>query len=124
MRKFLFAGAVAALEGPQDCVVAMVAEFQRRRDMLVGALNKMPGITCTMPEGAFYVFPNVRAFGMPSEDLALHLLREAHIAVVPGTSFGPGGEGYLRISYANSYDQIQEGMQRMATALKRLPRGQ
>ncbi len=60
----------------------------------------------------------------PSEDLALHLLREAHIAVVPGTSFGPGGEGYLRISYANSYDQIQEGMQRMATALKRLPRGQ
>ncbi len=121
---FAQAGAVAALEGPQDCVAAMVAEFQRRRDMLVRALNKMPGITCTMPEGAFYVFPNVRAFGMSSEDLALHLLREAHIAVVPGTSFGPGGEGYLRISYANSYDQIQEGMQRMATALKRLPRGQ
>lgn len=77
-----------------------------------------------MPEGAFYVFPNVNAFGMPSEDLAMYLLREAHVAVVPGTSFGPGGEGYLRISYANSYDQIQEGMQRMATALKKLPAGQ
>lgn len=120
---FAQAGAVAALDGPQDCVVSMVAEFQRRRNMLVEALNKMPGITCAMPEGAFYVFPNVRAFGMTSEDLAMYLLREAHIAVVAGTSFGPGGEGYLRISYANSYDQIQEGMQRMATALKRLPRG-
>jgi aminotransferase len=118
------AGAVAALQGPQDCVVAMVAEFQRRRDMLVKALNRMPGIRCTMPEGAFYVLPNVRAFGMTSGDLALYLLREAHIAVVPGTSFGPGGEGYLRISYANSYDQIQEGMERMATALERLPCGQ
>jgi aminotransferase len=121
---FAQAGAVAALQGPQDCVVAMVAEFQRRRDMLVKALNRMPGIRCTMPEGAFYVLPNVRAFGMTSGDLALYLLREAHIAVVPGTSFGPGGEGYLRISYANSYDQIQEGMERMATALERLPCGQ
>jgi aminotransferase len=121
---FAQTGAVAALQGPQDCVVAMVAEFQRRRDMLVKALNRMPGIRCTMPEGAFYVLPNVRAFGMTSGDLALYLLREAHIAVVPGTSFGPGGEGYLRISYANSYDQIQEGMERMATALERLPCGQ
>jgi aminotransferase len=118
---FAQAGAVAALQGPQDCVAAMVAEFQRRRDMLVEALNKMPGVRCTMPEGAFYVFPNVRSLGMTSDDLASYLLREAHIAVVPGTSFGPGGEGFLRISYANSYDQIREGMQRMAAALKLLP---
>ncbi len=121
---FAQAGAVAALEGPQDCVADMVGEFKRRRDMLVKALNQMPGVKCAMPEGAFYVFPNVRAFGMTSDELAMYLLREAHIAVVPGTSFGPGGEGYLRISYANSYDQIQEGMRRMAAALKSLPRGQ
>jgi aminotransferase len=119
---FAQAGAVAALQGPQDCVVSMVAEFRRRRDMLVRALNAMPGVTCAMPEGAFYAFPNVRSFGMTSDSLALYLLHEAHIAVVPGSSFGPGGEGYLRISYANSFDQIQEGMERMATALKRLPR--
>ena len=119
---FAQAGGVAALEGSQECVVAMVAEFRRRRDMLVEALNRMPGVTCTMPQGAFYVFPNMRAFGMKSEDLALHLLREAHIAIVPGTSFGPGGEGFIRISYANSYDQIEEGMRRMAAALQKLPR--
>lgn len=120
---FAQAGAVVALEGPQDCVTSMVAEFQRRRNMLVAALNEMPGVTCPMPEGAFYVFPNIRAFGLSSEEMAMYLLREAHIALVPGTSFGPGGEGYIRISYANSYEQIEEGMRRMATALKRLPRG-
>jgi aminotransferase len=120
---FAQAGAVAALDGPQDCVATMVAEFRRRRDMLVAELNRIPGVTCVMPRGAFYAFPNIRAFGMSSDDLALLLLREAHIAVVPGTSFGPGGEGYLRISYANSFEQIREGVRRMKSTLERLPVG-
>lgn len=119
---FAQAGGVAALEGPQDCVSDMVAEFKRRRDMLVEALNRMPGLTCAMPQGAFYVFPNVRAFGLSSEEMALYLLREAGVALVPGTSFGPGGDGYVRISYANSYDKIEEAMRRMALALPKLPR--
>ena len=119
---FAQAGAVAALEGPQHCVDQMVAEFRRRRDMLVTALNMIPGVSCVMPRGAFYVFANIRAFGMSSEEMALYILREAGAAIVPGTSFGPGGEGYVRISYANSYDQIQEATRRIAKALARLTR--
>lgn len=117
---FAQAGALAALEGPQDCVAAMVAEFKRRRDLMVTALNQMPGVKCIMPQGAFYVFPNIQAFGLTSEEMAMYLLREAGIAVVPGPSFGPDGEGYLRLSYANSYDKIEEAMNRMAKALERL----
>ncbi len=119
---FAQAGAVAALEGPQQCVTDMVAEFKRRRDMLVAELGRMPGISCVKPGGAFYVFPDIRAFGMSSEEMAMYLLREAGIAIVPGTSFGPAGEGFIRISYANSFDQIAEAMARMSRALARLPR--
>lgn len=119
---FAQAGGVAALEGGQECVAAMVAEFKRRRDMLVAALRRIPGVSCTMPQGAFYVFPNVRAFGLTSEELAMYILREAGVATVPGTAFGPGGEGYIRISYANSYEQIEEATRRLAAVLGGLPR--
>jgi aspartate aminotransferase len=111
-----FAGLEAVL-GPQDQVAAVVAEFQRRRDRIVAGLNAIPGIQCPMPQGAFYVFPNVQAFGRSSEDLADYLLEEAGVAVLPGTAFGRNGEGYLRLSYANSVENIQNALDRMAGAL-------
>ena len=117
---FAQAGAVAALEGSQECVATMVAEFKRRRDLLVPALNRMPGVTCQMPRGAFYVFPDVRAFGMSSEDLTWYLLREAGVAVVQGSTFGVQGEGYLRLSFANTYEKIQEAIQRLGDAFAKL----
>jgi len=120
---FAQAGGVAALQGPQDCIAAMTAEYKRRRDLLVAGLNAIPGVRCSLPQGAFYVFPNVKAFGKSSEDLALYLLRTAGVAVVPGTTFGTSGEGYLRLSYANSYANIEEALRRLNVALTELPRG-
>ena len=117
---FAQAGGVAALEGSQDCVTEMVAEFKRRRDLLVPALNAIPGVKCEMPCGAFYVFPNVSAFGKSSEELTWYLLKEAGIAVVPGSVFGDAGEGYLRLSYANSYEKIKQATKRMKEALDKL----
>ena len=111
-----FAGLEAVL-GPQDQVTAVVAEFQRRRDLIVAGLNAIPGIHCPMPQGAFYVFPNIQAFGRSSEDLADYLLQVAGVAVLPGTAFGRNGEGYLRLSYANSVENIQIALDRMADAL-------
>jgi aspartate/methionine/tyrosine aminotransferase len=119
---FAQAGAVAALQGPQDGVAAMTTEFKRRRDLLIPSLNAIPGMTCVWPSGAFYAFPNVRAFGLSSEELTWHLLREARVAVVPGSVFGNAGEGHLRISFANSYENIQKALERMAEALGKLPR--
>lgn len=119
---FAQAGAVAALEGPQDCVAAMAAEFKRRRDMLVAALNAVPGLNCLMPQGAFYVFPNVKGFGLSSEDMAMYLMSEARVALVPGTAFGPAGEGYIRVSYASSFEQVEEATRRIASALRKLGR--
>jgi aspartate/methionine/tyrosine aminotransferase len=96
------AAGLAALTGPQDHVDAMRAEFRRRRDFLTDALNAVPGLRCGVPDGAFYVFPDVRALGRPSAEVADRLLQEAGVAVLPGTCFGPGGEGHLRLSYAAS----------------------
>jgi aspartate/methionine/tyrosine aminotransferase len=98
----------------------MVAEFKRRRDMLVPALNAIHGVKCLMPQGAFYVFADISSFGMSSEDLTWYLLREAGCAVVPGPTFGPAGEGYVRISFANSFDKIKQATERIALALGRL----
>jgi len=111
---------IEALSGPQEPVEAVVAEYQRRRDVLVAALNAIPGVQCRMPRGAFYTFPNVTAFGHSADWLADYLLDEAGVAVLPGTAFGPGGEGYLRLCYANSMENIQIGLARMADALSRL----
>jgi aspartate/methionine/tyrosine aminotransferase len=115
-------GGLAALEGSQDCVEEMVHEFNRRRLLIHSRLNKMEGVRCSLPKGAFYVFPNVKSFGVSSESLAEHLLKEAKVITVPGSGFGAKGEGYLRLSYATSYEQIEEALDRIEVALKKLAR--
>jgi len=107
----------AALTGPQDSVDDMVAEFHRRCDRLVAGLNALPGVSCTMPTGAFYAFPNVTGTGMSSGDLARAMLDEAGVAVLSGTAFGKFGEGYLRLSYANSLPNLERALERMGTFL-------
>jgi aspartate aminotransferase len=109
-----------AVRGPQDSVDAVRAEFQRRRDLIVRRLNDIPGVACQMPQGAFYVFPNVRSFKMPSVEIAEYLLEEAGVAVLSGTDFGKYGEGYLRLSYTNSSENIHKGLDRMKDAFARL----
>ncbi len=108
---------ITALRGPQDCVGRMVAEFRRRREAIVSGLRRLPGVRCHMPGGAFYAFPNVRAVDADSRRLAEHLLTHAGVAVLPGTAFGPQGQGYLRLSYANSVEAITEALGRMARAI-------
>jgi aspartate aminotransferase len=109
--------AVAALTGPWEPVQAMVEEFHCRRDVIVEGLNRIEGITCTEPGGAFYAFPNVSAFGLPSKDVATFLLQEAGVAALAGTAFGPQGEGYVRFSYANSVEAIREALDAISAAL-------
>jgi aspartate/methionine/tyrosine aminotransferase len=109
-----------AITGPQDQVDAMVDVFRGRRDLIVDQLNRIPGIQCPTPRGAFYVFPNVASFGRPCEEIADFVLEEAGVALLPGTSFGAQGRGHLRLSYANSSDNIRLAMERMAAALARL----
>ncbi len=109
-----------ALTGPQEAAEAMVAEYRRRRDVLVAGLNAIPGVRCRTPQGAFYVFPNVSAFGKPSAWLADYLLEEAGVALLPGTAFGRHGEGYLRLCFANSLEALQEAVERIADALARV----
>jgi aspartate/methionine/tyrosine aminotransferase len=109
-----------ALTGPQDQVEAVVAEYERRRDRLVAGLNAIPGISCWTPQGAFYAFPNVTAFGRTSAWLADYLLEESGVAVLPGTAFGDAGEGYLRLCFASSMDSIERALERISAALARL----
>ncbi len=104
---------IAALNGPQDDAVAMVAEFRRRRDAFVAGLNTLPGFRCALPEGAFYAFPNVTGTGIPSAVLAERLLNEAGVACLDGAAFGKFGEGYLRFSYANSLENLLEAVERI-----------
>jgi len=111
-----FAG-LEAIQGSQEPVEAVVSEFRQRRDLIVSGLNAIPGIHCPRPSGAFYAFPNVRALGRPSEYLAELLLGEAGVAVLPGTAFGRNGAGYLRLSYANSIENIERALERMARVL-------
>ena len=112
--------ALAALTGPQDFVKNMVTEFGRRRRLVYKRLNEIEGFNCTLPKGAFYVFPDIRSFGMSSEKFSEFLLKEAHVTVVPGSAFGTHGEGYIRISYATSYEQLEEALNRIEKAVKRL----
>ncbi|MDA1259520.1 MAG: pyridoxal phosphate-dependent aminotransferase [Planctomycetota bacterium] len=113
---------IEALNGDQSSVDRMHAEFDRRRHRIVDLLNAMPGVKCHLPTGAFYVFPNVRAFGVKSADLQNGILAEAGVACLAGTAFGEHGEGYLRFSYATSMENIEEGMKRVAAYLAKLPR--
>ena len=106
-----------ALAGPQEQANHLVEMFQARRDVIVEGLNQIVGVRCQIPQGAFYVFPNVKAFGRSSEELANLLLDEAGVAVLPGSSFGKFGEGYLRLSYANSIENIENGLERIKEVL-------
>ncbi len=111
---------VEALTGPQEKVAEHVAEYQRRRDFIVAGLNAIPGISCQVPQGAFYVFPNVKSFNLTSREIAARLIDEAGVAVLAGTDFGAGGEGYLRLCYATSMDVIRESLEKMAAWFKSL----
>ncbi|MBN1246257.1 MAG: pyridoxal phosphate-dependent aminotransferase [Anaerolineae bacterium] len=111
---------VEALNGPQEQVEAVVADYQRRRNAMVGALNAIQGVSCRLPQGAMYAFPNVKSFGKTSDWLATYLLEEAGVALLPGTSFGQGGEGYLRLCFASSMADIEKGTVRIAAALGEL----
>ena len=109
-----------ALKGPQDAVEEMKAAFQERRDWLIGALNDIPGITCRMPRGAFYAFPDISSFGLSSEEFCHRLLQEAGVAAAWGTSFGKYGEGHFRLSYANSLENLKIAVDRIDQFTKTL----
>ena len=119
---FAQAGAVEALVGPQDAADAMRAEFIARRAQVIDGLNGIPGVRCAMPHGAFYAFPNVSSYGRSSVEIADHLLYDAGICVLAGTAFGRFGEGYLRLSYANSRENLALALERIAASLARLER--
>jgi aspartate/methionine/tyrosine aminotransferase len=108
---------VEALTGPQNEAERMVSEFKKRREVIVDGLNKVKGITCKKPRGAFYVFPNIEGTGMDCRKLGEHLLNNAGVAVLPGTSFGKYGEGHLRLSFANSVENIKKALERIARAV-------
>src|SRR5690349_13478507 len=112
---FVQRAGIAALTGPQDALAAMLAEFRARRDLVVDGLNALPGVTCRVPHGAFYAFPNVA--GVP---LSADALAEAGVALLSGTAFGAAGENHLRLSYATSRERLAEGLARMGRFLEGL----
>ena len=116
-----FAG-IQALKGNQSPVASMVDTFRQRRDRVVELLNQIEGVSCRLPRGAFYVFPNIQAFNLQSSQLSDDLLHRAGVALLAGTSFGEYGEGYLRLSYATSMEQLEAGVMRIAEALEPLPK--
>ncbi len=117
---FVQLAGVAALEGPQACVDEMVAEFRRRRDFLVPALNDIPGLSCRQPQGAFYAFPSVKGLGLGSREFADRLLAEFGVAALSGEAFGAAGSGYLRLSYANSLENLERAVGRIRRAVETL----
>jgi aspartate/methionine/tyrosine aminotransferase len=119
---FVQLAGIAALQGDQTPVAEMVAEFKRRRDVIVDGLNALPGVRCARPRGAFYVFPNITGTGRSSAEVAERLLTEAGVAALSGTAFGEFGEGYLRFSYANSEANLREALERMRPLFASLAR--
>ncbi len=117
---FIQMAGIEALKGPQDAVHRMVKEFKRRREVIVSGLNGINGISCKKPRGAFYVFPNVKELGVGCKGLSDLLLAKAGVAVLPGTSFGEYGEGYIRISYANSVENLKKAIERISEVLEDL----
>ena len=111
---------IEALTGDQEQVEHIVAEYQRRRDVLVSGLNKIPGVICLEPQATFYVFPNIKSFGYTSDWLAEYLIEEAGVAVLPGSAFGKYGEGYLRLCYANSMENIHLALEKLSYAFSKL----
>ena len=109
--------AEAALQGGEEDIARMVTEYKERRDLLVDGLNSINGIECQRPKGAFYVFPNVKKLGRSSEELAMYLLEKANVATVPGNDFGKLGEGFLRMTFANSKENLKKAVERIGKAL-------
>ena len=120
VQPFIQRAGIRAINGDQSQITAMMNEYRARRDMLVSGLNAIPGFDCVTPDGAFYVFPNISATGMTSDALAEHILEDAGVAVLPGTCFGPASEGYLRLCYANSQNNIREAIKRIETSMRKL----
>ncbi len=110
---------IEALKGPQGAVERMRREYDRRRMMIIRRCREIPGLECLEPEGAFYLFPDIKSFGMSSYDFSMMLLKKARVATIPGTEFGSCGEGYLRLSYATAYEKIEKAMDRIERALKK-----
>jgi len=110
---------IAAIDGPQDAVTAMMAAFDRRRKLVVEGLNTLPGVSCITPKGAFYAFPNISKTGRKAKQLASSLLEETGVALIGGPDFGVLGEGYIRLSYANSEENISRALERVKTYLER-----
>jgi len=117
---FIQHAGIQALTGSQDSIPRMVDEFKKRRDLIVDGLNAIPGISCFRPKGAFYVFPNVKKLRMSCQQLADYLLNEAGVATLAGTDFGTYGEGYIRLSYATSQENIRKALERIKTAVAKL----
>jgi aspartate aminotransferase len=111
-----------ALSGPQDFVTEMVREYQSRRDRMLELVNAIPGVHAQKPQGAFYVFPNVKSYGLSSKEIATRLIDEAGVAILAGTDFGSGGEGYIRLVYAVSMEMIEEGVEKIGAWFKDLKR--
>lgn len=111
---------IEALTGTQEAVADMLAQYRQRRDTIVDGLNAIPGIRCRKPQGAFYAFPNIKSLDKSAAELANLLLDQAGVALLPGTAFGAYGEGYLRLSYANSIPNINKALERMETVLRAL----
>lgn len=116
-------GARAAVVGPQQCLTEMVERDRARRDLAVSRLNAMPGVSCAVPQATIYAFPDIRSFGLSSNDLALAILERAHVAVESGAFYGPSGEGHLRVCFASEpFERVAEGMNRIAQFLSTLQR--
>lgn len=120
---FVQMAGVAALDGPQDFIEMMRREYWTRRDLVIYLLNSIEGVSCGKPEGAFYAFPNMSELGVSSLEFCKMLLKEEGVAAVPGSGFGPGGEGHIRVSYATSPDNIREGVEKIRVLAERVRRG-
>ena len=117
---FVQRAGIAAIEGSQIPVDIMMAEYKSRRELLINGLNSIPGITCHLPGGAFYAFPNISSFGLTSEEFADAILEKADVALLPGSNFGSQGEGFVRLVYASSTENIKKAIERIAAACKNL----
>lgn len=108
--------AVSAVYNGEADVARMVEGYDRNRRLVVEGLNRIRGFSCLRPRGAFYVFPNIKAFGMTSVECAEYILEKTHVVTSPGSAFGPDGEGYIRICYASEYEKLAEALERMERA--------
>lgn len=111
---------LAAIQGSQDCVKEMFTAYNERRDILIKGLNEIKGLSCHAPEGTFYAFVDIKEIGMTAEELSMYLLEESKVVTVPGTAFGEQGEGYIRLSFATSLEDIKEGIKRIRKGIEKI----